>query len=152
MSGTTCNIMVRTILCEKEIEHSRPDISRWVTVTEWMFEKAYSVPRTSFQECNKPYIRQRTAWGFSLLFTSDRAYCVWRRSKRVTETEWSGTVQFICSWGTGFEHHQVYEPEELDVYEQNYLRRVILKILIKCSELISALIIVSVMSINTVIC
>jgi len=57
-----------------------------------------------------------------------------------------------CEWGTGFEHCKAQEPKELDVQEQTYLLRVILKILVKCSLFITALIIVSVVSMNIVIC
>jgi hypothetical protein len=47
---------------------------------------------------------------------------------------------------------QGQEPEKLDVGEENYLLRAILEILLQCSVFITALIIVSVVSINIVIC
>jgi hypothetical protein len=45
-----------------------------------------------------------------------------------------------------------YEPEELDLGVQNYLLRVILEILVKSSVFITVLIVLSVVSINIVIC
>ena len=47
---------------------------------------------------------------------------------------------------------QGQEHGELDVGEENYLLRAILVILLQCSVFITALIIVSVVSINIVIC
>jgi hypothetical protein len=47
---------------------------------------------------------------------------------------------------------QGQEPRELDVGEKNYLLRAILEILLQCSVLITALIVISVVSINIVIC
>ena len=44
------------------------------------------------------------------------------------------------------------EPGELVVGKKNYLLRAIIEILLQCSVFITALIIVSLVSINTVIC
>jgi hypothetical protein len=47
---------------------------------------------------------------------------------------------------------QGQEPGEPDVGENNYVLRAILEILLQCSAFITALIIVSAVSINIVIC
>jgi hypothetical protein len=73
-------------------------------------------------------------------------------SSECSTAEWRWNCIVRCEWGTGFEQRQGQEPKELDVQEQTYLLRVILKVLLKCSVFITALIIVSVVSMNIVIC
>lgn len=96
--------------------------------------------KTSVQRCTGSVLME-TQWansGWRCILLTVRDSCAHKRQSvqcsgeaaseySMAEWRWNCTVR--CEWSTGFEQCQGHEPQELNVWEQTYFLRIILKIL-----------------------